>query len=298
MTGFRISVDMGHLISDRSPLTAELFPSLAQAVRAVSEAAHAKWQDYASGAPLPGGGTIEPRSGTYLRSIQLQQTGPFGAEVYSDLAYAWAIEEGAPARDMKRILGSSLKTRVVQNGAHKGQRYLIIPFRWFGEGTVAAAGRHEMPEAVQNWWHSQKPSQVTGLGWRDSGTGAIGWRSGGGQSWRTERGQVVQVRQRDYQWGTRLDKDTLASLGVTGQAARRMEGMVQFRKPGGRGGSSHSKSLTFRVMGEWSSGWQAPARPGLHPARTTAQEIQPDAEKAFAAAVARDMRRHLGSGSE
>lgn len=291
---FRIGVELGHLIADGSPLTAELFPSLAQAVRAVSEAAHGKWQDYASGAPLPSGESINPRSGAYLRSIELRQTGPFSAEVYSDLPYASAIEEGTPQRDMKRILGSSLKVRVVQSGPRRGQRYLIIPFRHFAEGSVAAGAGGGMPEAVQNWWRGKAASEITGQGWRRSGTGAVGWRAGQGEGWRSRKGEAVETRSRTYKWGSRLDKDTLAELGVTGQAAKRMAGMVQFRKPGASGGSSHSQSVTFRVMGEWSQGWLQPARPGLHPARTTAEQIQPDAEKAFAEAVARDLRRHLG----
>ena len=293
MTGFRIGVDVGHLIGDRSPLTAELFPSLAQAVRAVSEAAHARWQGYASGQlDLPGGGLM-PRSGAYLRSIQLRQLGAFSAEVYSDLAYASVIEDGAPARDLKRILGSSLKVRIAKHGPHAGQRYLIIPFRHFAEGSVAAKGGG-MPESVQHWWRDQTPSRVTGQGWRSSGTGAVGFRDGGGESWRSRRGATLEVPSRTYSWGERLDKDTLASLGVTGPAAKRMEGMVNFRKAAARGAAAHSQHMTFRVMGEWSKGWQAPARPGLHPARTTAQAIQPDAERAFAAAVARDLRRVLG----
>jgi hypothetical protein len=47
-------------------------------------------------------------------------------------------------------------------------------------------------------------------------------------------------------------------------------------------------------MVEGSSGWIAPAKPGRYPAKTTADELRPVAEKAFARAVEDDVRRVLG----
>ena len=289
MAEFRIGVDIGHLVPDGSPLSGDIFPRLSKAVRAVAEAAHSKWQDYAAGAPLPSGKSIDARTGTYLRSIALRQLGPFAAEVYSDLPYASAIEEGSPRRDMKEMLSSSLKTRLTKDG----RRYLIIPFRWGVSGSVSA-GSNQMPESIQNWWHAKAASSINGHGWRPSGTGALGFRNKTTGTLKQVRGEVLGVRRRDYDWGSRLDKETIAAAGVTGKNAARMEGMVNFRRPGRKGGSSHSSFLTFRVMMEGSSGWIAPAREGLWPARTTADEIRPDAERVFAEAIARDLRAAIG----
>jgi hypothetical protein len=83
-------------------------------------------------------------------------------------------------------------------------------------------------------------------------------------------------------------------MGIGGQSAKRMAGMVNFRNPGGSGGAAHSSYLTFRVMTEDSPGWQAPAIPGKYPAKITAEQIKPIAEQAFKRAMEEDVRRYLG----
>jgi hypothetical protein len=147
MSEFRIRVTLSALLPWGSPINAASFPTLAFAVRSIGEAAHRQWVAYASGLPLPDGKVINPRTGEYARSIQLRQTGPFSAEVYTDLPYARGIEEGTPARDMKRMLNSSLKVRVTA----KGKRYLIIPFRWNTPNSVLGRA---MPQPLHAWWQS------------------------------------------------------------------------------------------------------------------------------------------------
>ena len=83
-------------------------------------------------------------------------------------------------------------------------------------------------------------------------------------------------------------------MGITGQAAKRMAGMTNFRQPGGRGGGAHSQYLTFRVMSEDSSGWKAPAIPGQYPAKITAEHLRPMAEPAFKKALEEDVRHYSG----
>jgi hypothetical protein len=278
-TVFRIDVDIGHLIPLMTGMQAGDLPALDAAVRKLAEAAQQQWIAYASGAPLPGGKAINSRTGEYARSITLRQLSEFSAEIYSELPYAEAIERGSPSYDMKRMLGSSWKVRSTKSG----KRYLIIPFRWDHENSVI--GSNHMPQAATNWWRQGRtPSAVTGEYRRVSGAGGSDVKTRGSmttEGWR-------------YKWGDRLSRGTLAHLGVTGAPAKRMAGMVNFRKPGGKGGGSHSQFLTFRVMMEGSKGWIAPAREGLWPARTTAEQIRPLAEKAFAEAVTDDVRRHLG----
>lgn len=277
---FRIAVELGHLLPEGSPLTGALFPTLSYAVKTIAEAAHQQWVQYASGAPLPDGKIIKIRTGEYARSIQLRQIGDFSAEVYSNLAYAIAIEEGSPARDLKKILDSSLKVRLTKDG----RRYLIIPFRFNNPNSVLG---NNMPQAVHDWWQQgRNPSSITGTYRRLSGTGAYDIKT-------RERITVPGWR---YKWGDRLGKQDLADLGVTGQAASRLQGMYNFRKPGGSGGSSHSQFVNFRTMVEGSRGWIAPAVEGKHPARTVAQQLQPVAEQAFQRAVEEDVKRILNGG--
>lgn len=283
-----IRVALAHALT-----TDAAFPRLAGVVARIAEAAHRQWVAYANGAPLPGGGRIMSRTGEYSASIQLAQRGPYRWEVFSELPYANAIEEGAAARDLKQMLGSSMKVRV----SKKGKRYLIIPFRHSTPGpTGGSLQGNTMPAALHDWWQAggRQSSAISGHGWRASGTGAIAFRNRTTGQFRLVRGQVVQVRAREYQWGTRVKKSDLEGLGIDGKHASRLAGMVNFRRPGATGGAAHSSFITFRVMTEDSPGWQLPARPGLHPARTVAQALQPIAEEACRRAMAEDVRAVLG----
>ncbi len=278
MTEFRIYVDLGEVLPAGSSLTKEAFPYLSFAVQRIAEGALARWKGFARGEPMPDGRSIGVRSGKYLGSIQLRQVNDFTAEVYSTLPYASSIEEGSPARDMKRMLGSSWKVRV----SKKGKRYLIIPFRHDTPGSVQG---NAMPQAVHDWWQNpdRAVSKITGDPERTSG--ALG-------SSITTRRQMT-VPGRTYSWGTRLSKATLQGMGMDAQQVRRMSGMVNFRELPHGDGARHSGYITFRVMSEDSKGWQAPARDGHWPARTTADELRPVAEAAFKAAMERDIRALL-----
>ena len=278
---FSISVELGALIPDGVPITAEMLPSLSFAVRELAESAHAQWVSYAMGAPLPNGSVIHNRSGEYARSILLHQTGPFSAEVESTLPYAHAIEEGSPQRDMKKMLGSSLKVRV----SAKGKRYLIIPFRWNTPNSVLGRA---MPQPVYNWWQGEgrERSHITSTYRRVSGTGAFD----------IQTRKLITVPGRRYHWGSRIGSGDMEAMGVKGKRATHMLGMVAFHDPSGTKGSQHGKYLTFRVMSEDSrpGSWIAPAVAGKWPARTVAETLQPLAEKAFTRAVQLDVERLLG----
>jgi hypothetical protein len=259
-------------------------PTLSYAVKAVAEAVQARWTGYAMGQPLPDGRKISARAAPdYAGSIALRQTGPLSAEVYSDDPAAERIERGTPARDLKRMLETSQKTR----RSAKGRRYLIIPFRHGTPGT-SSFGR-PMPSAVHGWWKAQHAagaaagpraapvaSSVRGMGTRTSATGHT-------------------VPQAAYRWGARMDAGALQRLGVSGEHAKRLTGMVNFRSPGKSGGGAQSHYMTFRTMSEDSSGWIVPAKPGYFPARAAVEQVRSAAEQAFARAVEEDIRRALGA---
>jgi hypothetical protein len=263
------------------PFGPDTFPTLAGAVAEIARLAKAQWLAYAQGEPLPNGQIINARSGTYHHSITLEQTGPLAYRIQSRLPYAEAIETGSPARDLKQMLHSSLKVRVSKDG----KRYLIIPFRHGTPGTVGF-GNNVMPQAVHDFWKPQSVarSRVISLGTRPAGTGASDIKTR----------QTVLVPQRNYAWGERLTQQHLGAMGIGGQAAKRMAGMVNFRNPGGSGGAAHSQYLTFRAMTEDSPGWKAPAIPGKYPAKITAEQFKPIAERAFKQALENDIRNYFG----
>jgi hypothetical protein len=236
------------------------------------------WKAYAQGAPLPNGGVINDRTGTYLRSITMTMTGDFSALVSSNAPYAEAIESGSPARDMKTMLNSSLKVRVAKDGT----RYLIIPFRWNLPNSVMG---NSMPQAVHNWWVSdtRENSHITGSYRRVSGTGAYDMKT---------RKQLT-VPGWNYHWGTRLGENDLAGLGLGDRMTKQLQGMVRFRNPKPKEAGQNTQYLTFRVMSEKSSGWIAKAQPGRYPARTVAEAIRAQAEKTFAAVAEEDVENYL-----
>jgi hypothetical protein len=280
---YAIKVELAHLIPEGAPITRDSFPYLAHAVETIVAAAHARWTAFASGVPLPDGRVINNRTGEYQRSIQTRMCGDFAGEVFSELPYAAAIEQGSPARDMKSMLNSSLKVRISKDG----RRYLIIPFRHDVPGSDSSVSRNTMPVEVHKWFgqEGRTSSAVTGRFLRPSGTGAFDLAT-------KKRIMVPGWR---YQWGSRLGKDDLAGMGFgpDDRVAKRLKGMVNFRTPSATGGASNSKYLTFRVMAQGSPGWLVPAREGFYPARTTADEIRSTAEELFRQAAEADIRRLL-----
>lgn len=280
---FRIAIELD--IPADAPVNRTVFPRLAEAFSALVNAAHERWVEYAEGKPLPSGLVIHPRSGSYARSIAIERLSDFGADVYSKLPYASAIESGSPARDLHDLLQTSRKTRLTKDG----KRYLIIPFRWGTPGTArnprVGFGANVMPTEIHKGWLSGRfgeSSRIVGHGWRISGSGH-------------------RVRQRTYSWGGRVAQSDLDALGIgtdfKGKTYKThpMAGMVQMRRPGGVGGGKHTQYLTFRTLSEGSPGWLAPAIEGRWPARTVAEQIKPIAERVLREAVADDIRRWAGS---
>ncbi len=238
------------------------FPRLMQTMKLVADATHEKWISYAKGAPLPSGKTIHARSGAYLKSINLRQLGPYAWELSSDSPYAGAIEYGTGQRDLKKNISASWSARQVKSGPHKGQRYLIIPFRHGHPGANYGA----MPQAVHDVARRLTPSHITAM--RAEPTVPEGYSV-------LHRGRMM-VGRNVYHWGGRLNDPSLGN---------RYQGMVRFDNPKG----GHSHFLTFRVMGEWSKGWIAPARPALYPLRSAIEQTRPIAEKMIDAAFQRDL---------
>lgn len=249
-----------------------VFPNLEHAVKTIANAAHQRWLAYAQGKPLPDGKIITPRSGAYLKSIQIRQIDSTHWEIFSDAPYAGAIEYGTGPYDLKQILKTSDRVRRTKSG----KRYLIIPFRWgtgTGSGKGVSFGRQVMAPEVHAIAKSLIPSQVVGMTQRESGNFP---------------GKMIP--QAKYKWGGRLQHADLARAGIGGQQAQRMAGMVRFDNPGGK----HSQYLTFRVMSEDSRGWIRPAQPGKFPAKEAVETYRPIAEQAFKAALQKDVDAILG----
>jgi len=253
---YRISLDLGARMELSAGINAALLPLVNQAVHGIAQATAANWREAVYRAKLWSG-----EKDAYASSISFRMTGDFSAMVEADYKYAQEIESGRPARDLKKMLDTSLKTRVAKDGS----RYLIIPFRHTTPGNNAHS--QSMSPQVYQQAKMLSLSTITGHGRRLSGTGA----------WSLKTQSPATVRQRKYNWGDRLMGDNVP---------KNQQGMVRMNTATGEGKKS-SAFLTFRVMSEKSRGWIVAPQPGQHIAQKVAQDMQPKADLVIQEAVKR-----------
>lgn len=263
---YEINIDLGSLLDAvGSQISAAVLPTVHQAIKAVAAETAYRWKDSVAKAHL-WDGEKQP----YMDSIRWLMTGDFSAVVSTDYGLASDIETGRAPRDMKTMLDTSMKTRVVAKGKNAGKRYLIIPFRHSTPGHTAMG--QAMPSDIYKKARKLDASTVTGTGSRLSGTGAM--------SMKTRK--AITVPQQSYKWGDRLPaglRGKMKDYHATDQYA----GMVRFSTSAGKAKSS--SYLTFRVMMEGSSGWIVPAKPGLYLAKAVRDQMELEAPKVFAEAI-------------
>ena len=279
---YSITLTAGAAMNLSAGINAKVLPLLHQAVRAVAAATAQRWQEEVLKAKLWQG-----ERDAYAKSITWNMTGDFSAMVESDYEHAQAIETGRPARDMKKMLDTSLKVRRTESG----KRFLVIPLR---HGTPGS-NSNPMPASIAKLAKAMQPSKVVGTGQRPSGQVTVlsptaGMKPAARQTpylsnQKTQQASTVAAR--NYAWGGRLTAAALKQAGVSTDVAKRYKGMVRMEASTPGGGKS-STYLTFRIMMEGQTGkWIAKAQPGLNIVQKVAQEMQPKAQVAFAEAVKR-----------
>lgn len=252
---FEVSVDLSGMLEAVGGLEESFDKHISDAVIALAYSTRRVWADRIDAARL---WDVEKKQ--YMKSLQVKRTGKFSAEVWTDLPIAEQIEGGRPARDLKKMLDTSLKVRI----SAKGTRYLYIPFR---HNIPAPGAAHStMSESTYDIARTLAPSAVTGRGQRNSGTGAYDHK--------TRR--AIMVPKNTYHWGDKLDGEDIP---------RHQRGMYRFDQSGG--GPRRSEYLTFRTMSENSRGWIVKARAGLNIARDVASHMNQVAPGVFAEAISR-----------
>lgn len=273
MSQFKIAVDMADVGAQAGAIiNAAVLPRLNQAVRAVVTATQANWAEAVHRARLWQG-----EKDAYATSIQAKMTGDFEGLVWSDYKYAREIDEGRPARDMKKYLDTSQKVRRTKDG----RRFLIIPFRHGTPGSTAHAPA--MPTEVYDAAKLLKSSKIVGQGQRAAGevtsvhhrwgTQALGKKHQTPFLMDRATRQHVMVPRNIYQLGEKL-------AGLP-KALSRYEGMVK------TGSAKHTQYMTFRIMMEGQTGWIIPPQPGQRIVAGVVERMQPLAERAFAEALKR-----------
>ena len=283
---YSISFDLGNVPGIANVINGQLMPLLSKAVNGVGSATAAKWKEHVYKAKLWSG-----EKDAYADSITWNfAPGSLSGFVEATYKHAEEIETGRPARDLKKMLNTSLKVRRTESG----KRVLVIPIRHNVPGNNAHA--KAMPANVHAIASQMAKSSVTGTGQRPVGevtrmSPKIGMQASPNQSpylSSPKTKQHAMIARMSYAWGDRLSKAALQQAGASKAEARRYAGMVRM-DTSTPGGAKSSAYMTFRVMMEGSSGWIIPAQPGQYLAKKTIDAVAPVAERVFAEAVKRTL---------
>ena len=156
---YSISFDLGNVPGIANVINGQLMPLLSKAVNGVGNAAAAKWKEHVYKAKLWSG-----EKDAYADSITWNfAPGSLSGFVEATYKHAEEIETGRPARDLKKMLNTSLKVRRTESG----KRFLVIPIRHNVPGNNAHA--KAMPANVHAIASQMAKSSVTGTGQRPVG---------------------------------------------------------------------------------------------------------------------------------
>lgn len=288
MTGitFSISFDLGPTLDLSAGINREVFPLLNQAVKAIAQKTTQDWQEAVYRSNLWSG-----ERDVYTQLIKWRMTGEFSAVIESDYQHAVAIETGRPARDLKRMLDTSVKVRTTESG----KRFLVVPFRHNTPGHGAHAP--SMPQSVYDIARTIAPSRVVSQGTRPSGEVThLSPKTGMSISphqkphlFDIATKAPTQVNRNAYEWGGRIGKGTLKGLGLDATTQRHLQGMVKFDTS--TKNKTSSVYMTFRIMMQGQSGWIIPAQPGKYLAKKVVDDMRPKAQAVFAEAIKRTLGR-------
>lgn len=260
---FNIRVGLGAFQGITQEVIARAMPAVQAGLERVADATAQRWKSAVDASNLWGA-----EKEAYRNSIRWEMVGPLKAEVSADYKHAQEIEEGRPARDLKRMLQTSKKVRM----SKRGERYLIIPFRHNVPRADNVGQRGVMPAGVYDQARALMPSRVTG--WEMQYNGLPEGKGG------------ALVKRNRYKWGDFLQAGLAPKLQAH-HASDPYAGMVRMDTSSGK--SRSSVYLTFRIMRESSPGWIVPPKAGLHLARNVSQEMQPLAEQVLGAAIQRSL---------
>ncbi len=128
---YSISFDLGNVPGIANVINGQLMPLLSKAVNGVGSATAAKWKEHVYKAKLWSG-----EKDAYADSITWNfAPGSLSGFVEATYKHAEEIETGRPARDLKKMLNTSLKVRRTESG----KRFLVIPIRHNVPGNNAHA---------------------------------------------------------------------------------------------------------------------------------------------------------------
>lgn len=262
MSDYTINLDFSNTTMGMAQVNKIISDRIHQAVGLAAQSIYATWADKVMKAP----GIWHPERIAYVKSLQWSYTGEHSARIWTENKTAEEIETGRPARDLKRMLRTSSKTKI----SKKGLLYLIIPFRHGtpGNGAHAPAMPSDIYKIVGD--KNFKKSKVLSSSYSHVGNAIDG--SAALINWT-----------RLYQWGSRLGAGN-APKAKDHHATDIYAGMMRFDTSTGK--SKSSSYLTMRVMTERSTGWIIGAKPGQFIARDVEAEATANVEAIVADTIA------------
>jgi len=283
MSTFKFRLDVGTSAGLMVVLNQRMQEAVTRGLGIVAAETQARWEEAIKRAP---GIWLEERN-RYVASLGWRFTTPFSVEVSTEYAVADLIENGRPARDLKKMLDTSSKVRRTTDG----RRFLVIPFRHNTPGhdahaTAMSPQAYAMARGLRMTTttsdHVARPvGQVMVLNPR-AGMHAAPHQTPFLSSIKT-RGPAMMHDGKAYAWGGRLTAKALRAAGFDEGDIRKYAGMVRAKDSAGRNRSSGY--LTFRVMIEGQSGWIVPAKPGLHLVENVANGMESRANEIISRAV-------------
>lgn len=277
---YSITFDLGSTLDITAIVNKAVFPLLHQSVNAIGKQTAENWKEAVYKAKLWSG-----EKDAYADSITWHMTGDFSGYVEATYKHAEEIETGRPARDLKKMLDTSMKVRRTE----KGKRFLVIPMRHNTPGNSRA-----MPAAVHALADKMGKSSITGAGLRPVGevtrlspkTGMHASANQTGFLSNPSTKQHSMTAKMSYAWGDRLSKAAMKEAGIDAATRKRYAGMVRM-DTSTPGGANSSAFMTFRIMMEDSKGWVVPPQPGLFLAKKVTDDMRPKAETVFQEAIKR-----------
>jgi hypothetical protein len=226
MIKFEITVDTD-LLQRLAMLGENAFPAAKAAFDASAKTIQGAWQGWALGGSLMGIPHISNPSTNLAQSIKIRKNAAFDVNIETESANAQRIQDGTPELDMKTTHPYGNKSRVTKSGPHKGEPYLIVPFRWGtpdrGDG-ARAHWKNVIPQPMYSAILAFNMVKSIRLEKREDGTKAI-------HAEKNFRGEPVG--RSEYQWGERIKADG------------NINGLVRMANQTKEGGSTY---FTFRII--------------------------------------------------
>lgn len=227
MIKFEVTLDSDILLRMAAMGITDSWPAAKAAFDASAKTIQGAWQGWALGGPITGIPHISNPSTNLARSIKIRKNAAFDVNIETESAHAQRIRDGSPELDMKTTHPYGKQSRVAKSGPHKGEPYLIVPFRWGTPDRGDGARAHWKNVIPQNMYSAIRAFNMVKsirLDKREDGTKAIHVEE-------NFRGEPIE--RSEYEWGERIRADG------------NIDGLVRMADQTKKGGSTF---FTFRVI--------------------------------------------------